>query len=265
MSKVEVLQVLCPYGKWAHKNGMQTVDEKSAQDLLKNFSSVLAGSFWSGAPVYIGHPDDPENFDARARAVGRIKKLYLAEGGIAALVSYPTRVFEKLKSGEIKAMSPRWQMKRNSDGSYSPIKLISAGLTNNPNIPGSGKIISLSALSQKNENEKAMARAKSAAVKIVNELAKISEGARVCGTRATSFNEKLRSQNLKMRISQLPKDANDESKEGKRILFSQKIKLRDLSKLARERSKKLGEPYTKSFAHYRKIFEQNKKNSREEN
>lgn len=259
MRKFEVLQVLCPYGHWAHKNGMQIVDEKSAETLVKNFSSSLLSSFWAGVPVYIGHPDDPENYNAKAKVVGRIKKLCLLDGGIAALTVYSKDIFNKIKCGKIKAMSPRWQMKKNADGSYSPMKLISVGLTNDPNIPGSGRIISVRKEGEIKDAASALVSAKLSALKIAEELAKVSANAFKCGQNAESLGGALKSQSLKMRISELSKDEASFSVGAKKISASsaQKIKAADLPKLARDRSLKLNEPYTKSFAHFKKIYEKN--------
>ena len=38
-------------------------------------------------------------------------------------------------------MSPRWEMQSLGNGMYRPVRLVSVGLTNNPNIKGCGIII----------------------------------------------------------------------------------------------------------------------------
>ena len=65
----ELLQILCPFGEWPHRKGLQIVDEQSAEMMKRNVSWLPM----SGIPIYIGHPDDDKQCGKTA-AVGRVKK-----------------------------------------------------------------------------------------------------------------------------------------------------------------------------------------------
>lgn len=132
-----LVQLLCPFGNWKHTKGMQIVDKVSGEKLVKNFGGI----FRAKIPVYIGHPDENPKTAQAAKAVGQIDKLFLCENSIAAIVRYEESVYKKIVLGEIRAMSPRWQMERVNAENFRPVKLVSVGLTNNPNIPESGKLL----------------------------------------------------------------------------------------------------------------------------
>ncbi len=134
-----LLQVLSPYGNWSHAKGNQVVDENAAELMRKNSERLFSRTI----PIYIGHPD--ENIDRRkCRAVGRVEKIFKTKGGIVISASYADETFKKILNGKITAMSPRWEMEKISNNDFRPIRLVSVGLTNNPNIAGSGKIIDIS-------------------------------------------------------------------------------------------------------------------------
>lgn len=129
----ELLQVLCPFGEWNHPKGMQLVDEKSARRMK------LAAMFsFSDIPVYVGHPEER---NIKSKSVGRIKKICRTKGGIVVVVEYSRKAYDDVLTGKLRAMSPRWEMEKLCDGKYRPVKLLSVGLTNNPNIPESDRII----------------------------------------------------------------------------------------------------------------------------
>ncbi len=136
------LHVLSPYGEWPHHKGMQIVDKAAAQSMSKNFSSLSGRLLGRKCPIFFGHPDNAPG--GVGKPVGRVEGLQVLEDGIAALCSYEEGAFEKITTGKIKSMSPRWQMKRLENGMFRPVKLISIGLTNNPNITGSGRLLSIS-------------------------------------------------------------------------------------------------------------------------
>ncbi len=229
----EILQVLCPFGEWKHTRGMQVVDEESAR-LMKRAANW---SPMSSIPIYVGHPDDFPS-KKRPKAVGKIKRICMAKDGIAVLAAYSEESYKQVISGALSAMSPRWQMSSIGDGKYRPIKLISVGLTNNPNIPDSGRILNAS----KSE--------------ITSE--------------STANIVKQTNQRLKTCLSKIRNIANDAKKTRKHIdslKISERISKRtptqksvierkkDIARIcdiARERSERLGEPYTKSFAYAKK-------------
>ena len=133
----ELVQVLCPYGEWKHSRGMQVVDFESARRMKR---SMLILRALGGIPIYIGHPDDYP--DGEKVPVGKIVGIFSTHDGIAVVARYSDSVCGRILKKEISAMSPRWQMEKLPDGKYRPVRLLSVGLTNNPNIPLSGTIIS---------------------------------------------------------------------------------------------------------------------------
>jgi|GEM_PF-6734256 len=141
-NKKILLQILSPYGNWQHAKGMQIVDKIAAEKMTKSFSSFFKQAFSKGLPVYEGHPDDDPKNNKNPIIAGYIKKIIPLDDGIAILTAYKKSFYEKIIDKTYKALSPRWQMQALEDGTYRPVKLISAGLTNNPNIPESGTILS---------------------------------------------------------------------------------------------------------------------------
>jgi hypothetical protein len=124
----------------------QVVDREAAEQIVANFRQAAGMEvLFKGVPHYEGHPDDPawlaQNPGHKAIAVGRIKKVEAGEDAI-----YVTSIFNTLGvpllSGAAPAYdghSPRWRMSPipGKPKHFRPVMLISDGLTNNPNIPGS--------------------------------------------------------------------------------------------------------------------------------
>ncbi|MDE6576223.1 MAG: phage protease [Opitutales bacterium] len=132
---------LVDYGDYPHADGVQRVTYTAALEMQKRFRSLrarLARKF-GGIPVYIGHPDDrhfsqlPGHSDTRSYAW--VQDLEAREDGIWILPKWSTAGEEILQNAFFKFLSPRWETKR-ENGFLTPIRLISVGLTNNPNIPG---------------------------------------------------------------------------------------------------------------------------------
>lgn len=219
----ELLQVLCPFGEWPHTKGMQVVDEESARKMKR----AAAWSAAVGIPIYVGHPDDE---GIKAEAVGRVKRICPTADGIAIVAAYPQKTYEKIIGGEFKAMSPRWRMQKLDDGRYRPVKLLSVGLTNNPNISESGKILGFGSrgLSQTAERSRAAAAKIGKLAEEIESCAKIAESLRKSAAEATISGRLAARKN----VGERPK--------------------MKLAELARERSRRLGEPYTKSFAAVKK-------------
>ena len=219
----ELLQVLCPFGEWPHAKGMQVVDEESARKMKR----AAAWSAAVGIPIYVGHPDDE---GIRAKAVGRIKRICPTNDGIAVVAAYPQKTYEKIVRGDFSAMSPRWRMQKLGDGRYRPVKLLSVGLTNNPNISESGKILGFGGrgLAQTAERSRA-AMAK---------MGKLAEEIEICAEKAESLRKSAAAATISERLA-ARKNADERPE-------------RRLAELALERSRRLGEPYTKSFAAVKK-------------
>ena len=126
-----------PFRQLETRKGNANCRQNSGEKLVKNFGGI----FRAKIPIYIGHPDENPKTAQTAKAVGQIDKLFLCENSIAAIVRYEESVYKKIVLGEIRAMSPRWQMERVNAENFRPVKLVSVGLTNNPNIPESGKVL----------------------------------------------------------------------------------------------------------------------------
>lgn len=227
----ELLQVLCPFGEWSHSKGMQVVDKESARRMKRSAS----WSPISTIPVYIGHPDEKPS-KRKPQAVGRIKQICRTHDGIAVVVAYSKESYENVISGKYTAMSPRWQMERIDGEKFRPVKLISVGLTNNPNIPDSGKILSMKKDFDLLKNT-------------IGETKKISQQIEKIGNQLSTisgYTEKLKQELDTERISKrvMQRDCEKQNKG----ITEKKVSVKKLVELAQARSKTLGEPYTKSFA-----------------
>ncbi|MDR2377382.1 MAG: phage protease [Puniceicoccales bacterium] len=133
---------LSAYGHYPHPQGLQCIDRAAAQAMVEHFKSFrgrLRRRF-GGLPVYIGHPDDPQlrqqpgHQDTRAYAW--IQNLEAREDGLHGLVKWSDAGLELLRNAFFKFLSPRWEMQAVGPGQFRPIRLLSLGLTNHPNIPG---------------------------------------------------------------------------------------------------------------------------------
>ena len=230
------MQVLCPYGEWKHSNGMQYVDRIAAEKMYKNFHSIK-NFLRRKIPIYIGHPDDSPHKRQKPKAVGQVREIHLLDGGIAILSEYNEHILKKFRTCPNLALSPRWQMEKLNNGKFRPVKLISVGVTEYPNISESGRIIKIQT-NTFSEPEKL----KRKIFDTVNACNKILKQTQVCLRKATSNNKKINTHIVSERIKKLTKPSPKEKP--------------NLTELAKERSKKLGEPYTKSFATVRKIHNQ---------
>jgi hypothetical protein len=132
---------LVEYGDHSHPEGIQRVTKGAAVEMQRKFRSLrarLARKF-GGVPIYIGHPDD-ENFarlpgHSDTRSYAWVQDIEAREDGIWILPKWSEDGQKLIKNSYFKFLSPRWEMKREGDV-LIPIRLISVGLTNHPNIPG---------------------------------------------------------------------------------------------------------------------------------
>ena len=139
-------------------------------------------------------------------------------------------------------------MEKLPDGRFRPIKLISAGLTNNPNIPESGRVVG--ALTA----DPASARARAEKAGEISRRAKsAAERAQKCSESARRLRELSRAATVEARM-RLSKPSAKTG--GGEILnpAPKKISPREMADLAARRSEELGEPYSKSFAAIRRQF-----------
>ena len=133
---------LAEYGNWPHPRGIQQFTVDAAEQMVTYFKSLrgkLARRF-GGLPVYIGHPDDPgfsgQNGHADTRAYAWITDMQAREDGLYVLPRWSQAGRDLLSNAFYKFLSPRWAMRHLDGDTYEPVRLISIGLTNQPNIPG---------------------------------------------------------------------------------------------------------------------------------
>lgn len=153
--QAEVWLKLADYGDWPHPMGLQKFNQAAAQKMANAFNSGFAAfkRKFIGVPIFIGHPDDPlfanQTGHEDTRAYAWVQKLEARADGLWLLPKWSTAGNELIKSGHFRFFSPRWQLRPLGSGSFEPVKLISVGLTNHPNIPGD-------AVANQNPNHPAM-------------------------------------------------------------------------------------------------------------
>jgi hypothetical protein len=132
---------LVEYGDHPHLEGVQRVTKEAALEMQRKFRSLrarLARKF-GGIPIYIGHPDD-QNFSRfpghnDTRSYAWVQDIEARDDGIWILPKWSEVGKTMIENSFFKFLSPRWEMKQENDV-LIPIRLISVGLTNHPNIPG---------------------------------------------------------------------------------------------------------------------------------
>lgn len=136
--------MLIPYGDHPHKNGVQRFTKEHAEVMVSNFNSLLGklGRLFGGLPVYIGHPDDPafSNQHTDAKSYAWIMGMEARDNGLALIPKWSKPGEEIISNAHYKWFSPRWACKEigreNGKAILAPLRLISVGLTNMPQIGG---------------------------------------------------------------------------------------------------------------------------------
>lgn len=136
--------MLIPYGDHPHKNGVQRFTREQADVMVSNFNSLLGklGRLFGGLPVYIGHPDDPafSNQHTDAKSYAWIMGMEARDEGLALIPKWSKPGEEIISNAHYKWFSPRWACREiareNGKAVLAPIRLISVGLTNMPQIAG---------------------------------------------------------------------------------------------------------------------------------
>lgn len=133
---------LAEYGDWPHSRGLQRFTPQAAATMVRYFKSLrgrLARKF-GGLPVYIGHPDDA-HFSGHTghtdtRAYAWVTDLDARSDGLYGAFKWSAAGEELLGNAFYKFLSPRWAMESLGKDTFAPVRLLSVGLTNQPNIPG---------------------------------------------------------------------------------------------------------------------------------
>jgi hypothetical protein len=134
---------LSPYGDFPHAQGLQRVTFEAAKLMEKSFASIAARAsrLFAGAPMFVGHPDVPQfaNQFPDRKAYGWIMALEARPEGLFGKLKWSAAGLELLQNGHYKFVSPYWEARQvgEEDGRpvFEPVSLISAGLTNEPNLP----------------------------------------------------------------------------------------------------------------------------------
>lgn len=134
---------ISPLGDFPHGQGIQRVDAESISTITRQFNSLPArlGRLFVGVPFYIGHPDVPAlacEYPDR-KAYGWIQEVEARADGLVAKVKWSDQGRTLLEQGHYKFLSPYWEAdeigSEQSRKIFRPRRLISVGLTNQPNIP----------------------------------------------------------------------------------------------------------------------------------
>jgi hypothetical protein len=135
--------MLSPLGDYPHAKGLQRIDSEAIRQLVTHFNSLPArlGRLFVGVPFYIGHPDVPgvANEFPDKKAYGWVTELFDQPDGLYASVKWSKAGTELIQEGHYRFLSPFWTANKigshNGAPVFRPDKLISVGLTNNPNLP----------------------------------------------------------------------------------------------------------------------------------
>lgn len=123
--------------------------------------AARASRLFAGAPMFVGHPDVPQfsNQFPDRKAYGWIMELEARPDGLYGKMKWSAAGMELLQNGHYKFLSPYWEARQigseNGQPVFEPLSLISAGLTNEPNLPVNplANIRSAKALQLANINE----------------------------------------------------------------------------------------------------------------
>lgn len=123
----------------------QIVDRQATEAMASNLGKMIGSiaDWFRGAPVYVGHPDDPawaaKNPGYQKVAIGRVKKVEHRDDGPYGLIAWNARGKEMI-SGEaapLSCVSPNWGLEPvpGQPMAMRPVVLYSLGLVERSNIP----------------------------------------------------------------------------------------------------------------------------------
>lgn len=128
------------YGTHPHPKGTQLFSRGVAQGLIDEFVSVSGRvrRCFGGIPVYEGHPDDPLFYGRVGHSDTTVKgwavALVLKSDGLYTTINWSKAGQLLLSGNAYHYLSPRWVMKYEGNDMYKPVRLVSLGLTNTPNL-----------------------------------------------------------------------------------------------------------------------------------
>lgn len=123
--------LLAPFGDHSHAVGKQRLSPTSASRLTTARE----------VPVFVGHPDDPaylrRNHIPDTTRYGSLESLAVRDDGLHATVHLTPAGTKLVTDAHYTHLSPRWLMRAIGKRLFEPTRLLSLGLTNHPNLPGS--------------------------------------------------------------------------------------------------------------------------------
>ncbi len=129
---------LVTYGDHAHPKGIQHVTFSTGRILMKHFRTLMHRFGWKRIPLYVGHPDDPEFFGQPGHSdrtiYGWVTHLKASDEGVWIKLKCLPTGRKLVARGLYRYLSPRWSMRKIDHDHYEPVRLISIGLTNVPNL-----------------------------------------------------------------------------------------------------------------------------------
>lgn len=128
---------VCPYGTFRGKNPgrPQSISATNAGAMVSEFNSMLGrlGRAFRGVPIYHGHPDVDPSIWPDDRRLGKITQLEARPDGLWGLAEWNSTGQENKAEGWWIYPSPYWDAPAGT-AAFTPDRLISIGLTNNPRI-----------------------------------------------------------------------------------------------------------------------------------
>lgn len=129
---------LSPFGHFYHSLGKQYLSQETLKVCVNNTQTWRFRLGFSHIPIYVGHPDDPhfQQFPEHMNATiyGYVRSFCLKNDGLWIRAIWTEKGQELIDNGRYRYLSPRWEMEEQQDH-FIPKKLLSVGLTNNPNLP----------------------------------------------------------------------------------------------------------------------------------
>lgn len=128
---------VAPYGVFPGRTPgrMQHFGVDQARAIVEEFNSLLGrlGRFFTGTPIYRGHPDVDPTVWPDDRRLGKVVALEARQDGLWARADWNTLGRENLTEKFWVYPSPRWDAPAGRSR-FEPDRLISIGLTNTPRI-----------------------------------------------------------------------------------------------------------------------------------
>lgn len=134
-------EMIAPYGEFptADRKRVQKFGRPQAEAMVATFNSVWhrLGTMFRGVPIFHGHPDvDPKNWPDDRR-LGKITEMEAREDGLWGKPEWNALGADNAREGWWLYPSPAWLHPRTAANTVEPDELLSIGLVNTPNIPGS--------------------------------------------------------------------------------------------------------------------------------